>query len=271
MAITVPYTEGYGSEQYDLNLRSDRDAVKRIFFVEWRYVEQLFHDLIGTVRQVGESQIRTPPDQHPIFKWLYCQDIHVEGVGIATKHQAVDSAVYPIARVIAIYRFPEITEFQQTNPTTYITEEMEVGHSSITYPGRDTDEDDVTWAEGPDDGESLGDNVHRDRRVSLINIAITIHQWPNPPFGAMLNSCGTVNNATFQPLTISMPKERAIFDGFRSQIDITSEGITNYRVTEIFVVRNVSWNKFLHYNGTFYEVDPKPYELTNFQNLLPGF
>lgn len=258
MAVTVPYTEMYGSGAYTSDANGG-SAVRRLK-CDWSQSDQLIFELRGAAF--------TLPAQHPVCTWLYCSSASREGHGPC--RTIGDAIQYPYAIITVNYSPLDGTGNggQPGEPGTYMREDRDI---SCRF---NTPEDGaIKWASGADNGKVVPFPVTTVEPIT--NYSINIFKWWNAPVsnGTFENATGKINDGTFRALWTTWPDKTLMFYGARFTRDFTDLGPAAFNVTLMFGYNRQKWDKKLHKSGEYETVKRANgddlYEKISFSTLVP--
>lgn len=222
------------------SLESPRAAVK--FKVAWGDRIAFVNFVCGTVVGGAGSIVRTPPMRYPPSPNMRAtRDFEIQPLGKLSV-DATGWVAYPFAVVTINFAIPEYSiEDGSGDPSgqPWTTTTFDVSGEFLTLP-----DSAYKFSGGVPTGSPVG------KIIPQVAISMKRHWVPYLPVSAMLGLIGKVNNATFTIGDFTCQPETLLFLGGPNQRQADTAGGQSQEVEYKFSYRPVSWNKFIHPNGT---------------------
>ncbi len=192
---------------------------QRTFRIAWQDWQEFTRNLVGSYSTVGCTFVFQRPIEFPDMPNLVVSELTIEpfdpanpsGSGVSTLVSATNQYLQGGALVTAIYR----TTFDSNNRPrpdlpavpdgTYLTYQADLGTQTQSIPGRVWH-----WIDPPDNSR-LPPDVNLGLIIPAGNYRLTWHRVALPPWTAIRDLRGKVNNATF----LGSPPETVLFLGAR--------------------------------------------------------
>ena len=205
-------------------------------------LEAFIAEIFPVTLPSGSSNIIRAGAVHPEFNYLYARSMRVEPAEISKDddYSATNDAIPANYKCTIQYDTTNALQADSENPddntadpVTHLTHRWSTGGEFLTLP-----ESGLKWDDGT--GEPVTQEVSAGIIVPHIEHQIT---WPriiNPPFTAIRNTIGTVNNAALTFQTGQIAAETLLFLGAEMQREVMSDGTRAWSVGYRFSERRVT-------------------------------
>ncbi len=238
-----------------IRFRDGRFLATRRFKIDWADRFAFLLELYGGYRVVGGTFVFTPPATFPGVPQALVTQVEIEpfppdrpdGSGVVSLGSATNA--YDAALVTAIYEIPfdlgndARPDLPEVPNGTYLTYRADLGAEMTTTPGR-------TWRWNIGGLPALEGDRFPGRIVPTEDFTLTWYRVPRPPWSAMSDLRGKVNDATF----VSHAPGTVLFMGARTRRDFQVLDSGLWRLEYQFKVREVKstanaqtlygWNRF---------------------------
>ena len=258
----------------------------RRFKVGWNDRFDFLLELYGGYRIIGGQFTFTPPAVFPGVPGATVTNIELEPFpanlpdGTAVSQISRGSNAYPAALATATYRIRVLDGDQDRDDLpgvsegTYLSYRADLSSEYESVPGR-------TWR-WTTDQTPLGDDVDPRILVPTEAFTLTWHRVPRPPWDAMRDLRGRLNDGTF----LNHSAKSVLFLGARTRRDFQIKDTGLWRIEYHFKVKVVSstattgvldgWNRRYreqaaageHWLAIEDEDNNEPYAVGNFANLF---
>lgn len=241
MAYFVPYNFTIVADsgiQEGGSLDTPQAVVK--FKVAWSDRGGFLNFICGSTLGGPGSIIRSIPAQYPPSPNLYAtREFDIEPLG---KLQTLNGWVtYPYAVITIKFAIPtyDFDGSSDASGKPWTTTTFDVGGEFLTLP-----DSAYKFAGGVTAGGSVG------KVIPQIAITLKKHWLPYLPVASMFNLVGKVNNAPLNLGDFVAPAETLLFLGGTNSREANTAGGVSQEVDYKMTFRPVSWNMFIHPNGT---------------------
>lgn len=210
------------------------------FKVAWSDRINFMNFVCGTTLGGPGAIVRTLPAQYPPSPNMYAtREFRIQPLG---KLQTLNNWVtYPYALVSIKFAIPHYDFDGSTDASgkPWTTTSFDVGGEFLTLP-----DSAYKFTGGIPANGSVG------KVIPQISITMKKHWMPYLPVAEMFNLVGTVNNAPVNLGNFVAPTETLLFLGGTNSREADTAGGVSQEVDYKMTYRPISWNKFLHPNGT---------------------
>jgi hypothetical protein len=225
--------------------RNGMTAVREFLLTPWADTTVLLEDVLGSQQVTGGSLLRTGADTFPGKDWLILESVEIEPI-VDTRVNEVDANGVATcdqgAKVVANYKTQEYDQAsgggqgsdQPTdNPVdTYYTLRVRGSNQMITHSAAA-----VEWElVGADlENQQVPPDIKPVHPISILNVSITWHNVPDPPWVAIITGMGTTNESVFLGLQPGL----WLFTGFNANRSSNPDGSRKWEIEYEFDARIV--------------------------------
>lgn len=239
----------------EIRFADGRLVATRRLKIDWADRFDFLIELYGGYRFVGGQFVFTPPAPFPAVPQAFVTDVEVAPFppdrpdGSAVQTLAGGTNAYPFAVVTATYRiqFDDNNQSRDDLPQvpegTFLTYRGDLGSEYTSIPGR-------VWNWKVAGDPKLPADVNPGLLVPTEDFTLTWHRVPRPPWDAIRDLRGTLNDATF----LNHAAGTVLFLGARTERDFQLQDTGLWRLEYQFKVREVpstaspavryGWNRF---------------------------
>lgn len=242
------------------SLSDDKVSVKRVLRVQ-PYAARLdvIGSLLGGVRLVGRTLIRTPPARDPWLPWCFCKSVEVEGIGsiggssLADPDHLNNANVYGNGALLtASYETLDYDaeqagdgsgESQQGNQSEQqeidlTSQGYDFSTTSLTLPNKR-----MAWestaAPATADGLLVRSDVAAAKVLPRIQYELTRHYVAYLPVEAVTKLLGRINEAEFRIGQTRWAPETVRFESLSAKRKTTSRGVKFMEVSYKFAINPI--------------------------------